>query len=154
MSEKGGIWTFKLHVNLPVRDSSAASFNPVHEAFRTVLMSGIPTCLSNVEIFVRCDCAALYEAQTSGSVAFEVHGFIQAGQSQVRETTLRQWLNQAQWTRITTALDKDIAYNSFITDETFKRVQIHGTPKNRSGRPRQVKKSQASDLHILKTECF
>ena len=57
MAEKGGTWTFKLQVDLPLsgHDSSASSFNQVDEAFRTFLMPGKPDSLSNIEIFISCD---------------------------------------------------------------------------------------------------
>ena len=68
MAEKGGTWTFKLQVDLPVsgHDSSASSFNQVDTAFSTFLMPEKQESLSNVEIFISCDGATLYEAQTSG----------------------------------------------------------------------------------------
>jgi hypothetical protein len=139
MAEKGATWKFKLQVDLPVHDLPASSSNKVDEAFRTFLMPGrIPVCVSNVEIFISNDGATLYEAQTSGSFRFEVHGFIQAP-SQIRDFALKHWLKHAEWCRIRTQLDKDDTYNAFLNDNTLKRVQVHGGLKvNPGGRPRKV----------------
>jgi hypothetical protein len=137
MAEKGGTWKFKLQVDLPVHDSPASSFNQVDVAFRTFLMPGKPICVSNFEIFISNDGATLYEAQTSGSFRFEVHGFIQA--HQIRDFALKHWLKHAEWSRIKSKLDKDHTYNTFLNDNTLKRDQVHGEPKVKpGGRPRKV----------------
>ena len=137
MAEKGGTWKFKLQVDLPVHDSPASSFNQVDVAFRTFLMPGKPVCVSNVKIFISNDGATLYEAQTSGSFRFEVHGFIQA--HQIRDFALKHWLIHAEWSRIQTKLDKDHTYKAFLNDNTLKRVQVYGEPKVKpGGRPRKV----------------
>ena len=139
MAEKGGTWKFKLQVDLPVHDSPASSFNQVDVAFRTFLMPGKPICVSNFEIFISNDGATLYEAQTSGSFLFEVHGFIQAQAHQIRISRLKNWIKHAEWSRIKTKLDKDDTYNAFLNDNTLKRVQVHGEPKVKpGGRPRKV----------------
>ena len=140
MAEKGGIWKFRLQVDLPVigHDSTSTSFNQVDQAFRTFLMPEKPESLSNIEIFIPCDGATLYEAQTSGSVPFEIQGFVQAP-SQIRDVALKRWLQHAEWTRIKTKLDKDLTYNAFLNDNTLKRVQVHGETRNKpGGRPRKV----------------
>ena len=122
-------------------------------------MPGKPACLSNVEIFISSDGTTHYEAQTSGSVPFEIQGFIQAA-SQVRESTLKNWLRRAEWTRIKTKLEKDTKYNAFMSDDTSKRVQVHGQPKTKSGgRPRKVNavhysKCEDNAVEIFETSAF
>jgi hypothetical protein len=106
-------------------------------------MPGKPANLSNVEIFISCDDATHYEAHTSSSVPFEIQDFFQAPASQVRESTLKTWLERAEWTRVKNKLEKDSKYNAFMSDNTsdvkFEANQIHGEPKTKQGgRPRKA----------------
>ena len=157
--KQGGIWTFKLQVDLPVHihDSLVPTSNQVEDEFRTVLMQGKPRCLCNVEIFIDRAGATRYAAQTTGSVLFDIQGYIQA-ENQVNGKMLQNWLAHAEWTRIRTRLEKDITYNAVMTDNNLKRVQVHGEPKNKpAGRPRKVNTDKYSKVTVdtmKKSEIF
>ena len=142
MAEKGASWRFKLQVDLPALvhhdDSPSSSSNQFEKAINTVLMPDKPPCASNIEIFVSKNLADLYVAQTSGSLQLEIQGFLQA-KGQVRETALKRWLNDAEWTRVGNKLHKDSVYNVLLADSSSMRVQVHGEPQNKpGGRPRKV----------------
>ena len=141
-SEKGGIWKFTLQVDLPVsvHSSSSSSSDQVDEAFRTLFLPGIPDSLSSVEIFISRDAANQFAATASGSIPFNIQGFVQAI-NQVRPVKLHAWLHEwhANWTRVTTRLAQDTTYKALMGDNNSKRVQVHGAPKNKTpGPPRKV----------------
>ena len=73
-SEKGGVWTFTLHVDLPVNlnvnGSSSSSSDQVDEAFSIPFLPGIPEGLSSVGILISRDAANQFAATASGSVLF------------------------------------------------------------------------------------
>ena len=136
--EKGGIWTFALQADLPVRvhSSSSSSSDQVDEAFHTLFLPGIPDSLSSVEFFISRDAANQFAATASGSILFNLQGFVQAT-NQVRAGMLHAWLGHATWTRVKT--DQDTTYTALTGDNNSKRVQVHGAPKNKTaGRPRKV----------------
>ena len=156
-SEKGGVWTFTLQVELPVsvHSSSSPSSDQVDEAFRTLFLPEIPDGLSSVEIFISLDAADQFAATASGSILFNVRGFVQAI-NQVRAVMLHAWLGHATWTRVKTRLDKDATYNALMGDKNSKRVQVHGEPKKKlAGRPRKVNRvqynSNTSDLRSIQS---
>ena len=75
-SEKGGVWTFTLQVDLPVsvQSPSSSSSDKVDEAFRALFLPEIPNSLSRVEKFyqqgscksVRSNCIRFHSFQYTG----------------------------------------------------------------------------------------
>ena len=139
-SEKGGVWTFTLQVDLPVsvQSPSSSSSDKVDEAFRALFLPEIPNSLSSVEIFISRDAANQFAATAFGSILFNIQGFVQAT-NQVRAVMLHAWLGHATWTRVKTRLDQDTTYKALMVDNNLTRVQVHGEPKTKlAGRPRKV----------------
>jgi hypothetical protein len=79
--------------------SSSSLSEPVDGAFHTLFLPRRPDGLSSVEIFISRDVANQFAANASGSVLFNLQGFIQA-KNQVRAYSLHAWIEHATWTSL------------------------------------------------------